>query len=117
MILTLIYSAATLRLTKILVCLDQCKTRRPENVKFLDVKVTTVAIRTKINRSFRFAYQWGVQFYGDNFDFLIFYQTDDSFDIYLIHIGRGHNVFDIDFHDSCFRHGPLVTCQCTVDER
>ena len=62
--------------------------------------LTTVAIRKKIRRSFRFAHQWGVQFYGEDFDFLTFYQTDDSFDINQIHIGRGDEVLDIDFHDA-----------------
>ena len=62
--------------------------------------LTTLAIRIKIRRSFRFAHQWGVQFYGEDFDFLTFYQTDDSYDINQIHIGRGDEVLDIDFHDA-----------------
>ena len=54
----------------------------------------------KIRRSFRFAHQWGVQFHGDDFDFLSFYQTDTSFDINRFHINAGNDVLDLDFHDA-----------------
>ena len=80
--------------------------------------LTAVGIRKKIHRSFRFAHQWGVQFYGDDFDFLTLYQTDDSFDINQIHIGRGDDVLDIDFHDALVLDMDLQWDRyCTVDER
>ena len=41
-----------------------------------------------------------VQFCGEDLDFLAFFQNDDSFDIDQIHIGRGDEVLNIDFHDT-----------------
>ena len=61
--------------------------------------VTPLAVRKKIRRAFRGAQQWGEQFYGLDFDFLNFYQTDDTFDINQIHLGVGDDVLDLDFHD------------------
>ena len=69
-------------------------------VDYVCKDLTAVAIRKTIRDSSRFAHQWGVQFYGEDFDFLTFYQTDESFDINQIHIGRGDDVLDNDFHDA-----------------
>ena len=62
--------------------------------------LTSDAVRKKIRRSFRFAQQWGEQFYGLDFDFINFYQTDDSYDINKIHFNVGVDVLDLDFHDT-----------------
>ena len=40
------------------------------------------------------------QFYGPEFDFVNFYQTDDSYDINQVHVGLGDEVLDFDFHDT-----------------
>ena len=62
--------------------------------------LTTDAVRKKIRRAFRFAQQWGEQFYGLEFDFVNFFQTDDSHDINKIHLNAGDEVLDLDFHDT-----------------
>ena len=40
------------------------------------------------------------QFYGPEFDFVNFYQTDDSYDINQVHVGFGDEVLDFDFHET-----------------
>ena len=61
--------------------------------------LTTEAVLRKIRRSFRFIQHWRV-FYGNEFNFLDFYRTDDSFDINKIHVGKGDEVLDLEFHDT-----------------
>ena len=78
--------------------------------------MSAVVIRNKIWRSFRFAQQWGEQFYGSEFDFLSFYLTHDSFDINKIHLGVGDDVLDLDFHDAFVVDMDPVNAPCTVDE-
>ena len=60
--------------------------------------LSVIAIRRKIRRSFRFIQQWGTQFH-DDFDFLSYYLTDDTYDINKFHINVGDDILDLDFHD------------------
>ena len=62
--------------------------------------LSVLDIRKKIRRSFRFIQQWGTQFHGDDFDFLSYYLTDDTFDINKIQLTAEDNILDLDFHNS-----------------